>query len=206
VEERNGNIMFTDSTGHSRQLTSSGKDYTPFLSPDKRTVVFARKRLEAPYPNQPSEMEILKSELWLVDIGGKEAPRPIFQGAVIPPDGRKLQSFSGPQLSPDGRYCYFLAEYAATSHALCRLDMRTQRAVLISGALEFALVPSGPWRGYPVANVRTSERDPSIGDDNEYPNYPWFLLSPTGRKIKRVGEQRDRLYAVMARVLQLSRP
>ena len=203
VDERSGNIIFIDSSGHQQQITGTGKDYTPSLSFDKRLVVFARKTQEAPYPDQPSESQILKSELWLAAVDRRELPRPIYQGAVIASDGRPLQSLWSPQLSPDNRYCYFLAEDAVTSHALCRLDMKANQAVFISSAIEFGLVPSGTWHGYPVANVRSYERDPD--DGIEYPHYPWYLLSPAGKKIKRVGQDGERLDSVIARVARLPR-
>jgi Tol biopolymer transport system component len=125
---RDGNIVFVDHAGHERQITNTGKDYEPSLSANGESVVFVRQTKVASYPSQPKEMQVLESELWLADTSGRQQPRAIFHGFVMPPDGRPLTSFFGPQVSPDGRYVYFLAEFSATSHALCRWRDRISSA------------------------------------------------------------------------------
>ena len=42
VEATSGNIFLRSQTGKATQLTASGRDSTPVLSPDRRWIVFVR--------------------------------------------------------------------------------------------------------------------------------------------------------------------
>ncbi|HEX8489471.1 MAG TPA: hypothetical protein VF626_00505, partial [Chthoniobacterales bacterium] len=43
VSVKDGNIQFTDKSGQTTALTSSGRDSGPLLAPDCKWVVFVRK-------------------------------------------------------------------------------------------------------------------------------------------------------------------
>jgi len=203
VETRQGNIIFVDKRGAIRQLTTAGHDSDPSISPDLSQVVFIRDAGPSSRGGPLGALE--KTELWIADTAGRQPPRAVFQDNVnvTRQDGFKFEigGFTNPRFSLDGRYCFFLAELAATTAGLCRLDLRTQTATLISNAMEYSLVTTGHWRGYIVANVRTYIPAP---DGLGHHDYPFYLLDTDGKKIRQVGRAGEKLADVMDRASRLN--
>ncbi len=145
-----------------------------------------------------------KTELWIADTAGKRSPRAVYQEnvRVTREDGFTFEigGFSSPRFSLDGRYCFFLAELAATTAGLCRLDLRTRTAALISNAMGYSLVTTGRWRGYIVASVRTHVPTP----DGGHYDYPFFVLDADGNKVEQVGKAGERLSDVLDRVRKIN--
>src|SRR4051812_33957972 len=194
VSVRQGNIIFTDRAGQKHPITSTGQDYQPSLSVDGRSVVFVRHTKVVPYPGQSKEMHVLESELWLADAAGRANPKAIFRGFITPPGGQPLTSFFNPLISPDGRYVYFLAEFAATSHALCRLELSSGHAsFLTGGAIEFRLLTSGAHAGWIIGSIRTLPK--AVGQGY---SYPYYLLAEDGRKISRIADASANLDALVS--------
>jgi hypothetical protein len=82
VDLINGNVFVTIGDGKPRQLTSSGKDYDPSLSPDGKLVVFARALGESMdcFEGQPKGL-YQHSEVWMVGVDGKGLRR-LFAGEI----------------------------------------------------------------------------------------------------------------------------
>ena len=96
---------------------------------------------------------------------------------------RVLSSFFRPQLSPEGRYAYFLIDYAAVTNAIIRLDLSTRETKFISSAKDFWVVPRGRYGGDLIAQVRKAKL--AVG------YYDWFyLLSPDGKELGVIGPDR----------------
>ncbi len=129
-------------------------------------------------------MQVLESELWLADTSGRVQPKPIFRGSVMVPDGKPLTAFATPQLSPDGGSVYFLAGFAATTHALCRFDLSNGQASFLTAAVDFRVLTTGPNRGRLIAAIRTRPEDPEQGGYS----YRYYLLEPDGDKISRIAD------------------
>src|SRR5205807_5013464 len=70
VSVKEGNIQFTNKTGQTTTLTSSSHDSDPSLSPDGKTIVFARA---TPERNVPTGSGDDTSEIWLLGVDGKNA-------------------------------------------------------------------------------------------------------------------------------------
>ena len=67
VSVKDGNIQFTDKSGNTTALTSSGRDSTPVLAPDGKWVVFVRK-VDGKKIATGSVDEMDPTELWQVRI------------------------------------------------------------------------------------------------------------------------------------------
>jgi hypothetical protein len=67
-----GNIVLTDSAGNSKQLTYTGHDSEPVLSPDGRWVTFVRTISGKTIPTG-SDYRGHPTELWQIDANGKNA-------------------------------------------------------------------------------------------------------------------------------------
>ncbi len=66
VAVQDGNIQFTDKSGKTTALTSSGRDSDPVLAPDGKWVVFVRKIDGDKIVTGADEMD--PSELWQVRV------------------------------------------------------------------------------------------------------------------------------------------
>ena len=67
-------------------------------------------------------------------------------------------TFQAPKFSPDGRYGYFLAEFAAPSHALWRLDLSMGNALFLTDAIDFGGISKGVHRGQILARLGPQAR------------------------------------------------
>ena len=184
VTSTRGNVVFEDAGGIAHQVTDSGKDSEPSLSQDRRQVVFVRALQEAPGIGVPT---VVESELWVESIPPSGAPKQIFRGPLMMPDGRFSRAFYTPRFSANGAFIYFLADYSATSAALARLELASGKARFISPAVEYVVLLTGRFRGFLIANIRSL----SPPDDNgiTYPIYPYYLLTPAGKRYRRVADQ-----------------
>lgn len=171
VSEHKGDILITDSQGHTEQITSSGRDYDPQLSIDQKFVVFARKA-EGSFESDIAPVGNTVSQLWMADRreGGKSR---LLLGDAISIKGRKFHEFSSPHMSPDNKAIYFLIAYKASTPAIVRFEIATGSVDFIAEALNFELVPSGEYGGYLIVQ----QRRPLAGAGY----YEWYwLLDPQG--------------------------
>ena len=104
VFQKDGNIFLTRAGGQTEQLTSSGKDFSPDLSPNGKLVVFIRDT-----PDQLVNVfgsDAHANEIWVVDIQGKH-PRLILRGGKLGlrafRAGYPVAPIATPQFSLDGR-------------------------------------------------------------------------------------------------------
>src|ERR1051326_103862 len=70
VSVKDGNIQFTDKSGNTTALTTSGRDSNPLLAPDGKWVAFVRKVDGKKIATGSDEVE--PTELWQVRVDGKE--------------------------------------------------------------------------------------------------------------------------------------
>ncbi len=178
--ERHGDIFFSDKAGITDQITSVGKDYDPSLSADGKIIVFAREGVQVLDLNAPKIGALTTtSQLWTASTTGTTAPKLIVDGTTELGD-RKFYSQHSPHLSPDCSLVYFLVDFAATTSAIVRFDLKTKSAFLIGTALQFSVVPKGKYRGFLVAQRRKEKLAPGY--------YDWFwLLDSGGNEIAVIG-------------------
>lgn len=180
VEARGGSVYYTDASGHTVQVTSSGMDHDAALSPDGKTVVFVRDtpkpaRFEEPANDHPTQRQI-----WIASTEGTESASLVFSQPVVLKDWSEYVSFSSPKLSPDNRFVYFLIPLFVTESGLIRLDMKTKQTLLVADALAFWVVGHGSFEGDLVVQIRKPL-------DGGFSRYYW-LITPEGRELGIVGE------------------
>ena len=96
------------------------------------------------------------------------------------PSGLRFSHLFSPQLSPDNRYLYFQVNYATTSNAIYRFDVKTKEARFISTGGGYRVVPRGRCRGYLIASVRKATLSLRIF-------YWYWLLTPEGKEVGLIG-------------------
>ncbi len=173
-----GNAYITRPDGERRQITSTGKDYDPSLSPDGKYIVFARavEGPALPLASQPRPQTVPRSELWIAAVDGGSTQR-LFSGEVKEKEFRYVNFFK-PQLSPDNRWVYFLIPYAAVSDAVVRLDRKTLQTKILTPAEQFSVLKEGRYKGFLVVQKRVQE--------DEGVSLPFWLVSPDGEPIRKI--------------------
>jgi len=184
VVVENGNVIYRASNqAPPRQLTSSGRDSQPRLSPDGRTVAFVRA-----IPGDSVETAAGSEEamaLWIVRADGSGARMLVRSRSSEHPE-RTLASFSDPQFSPDGRRIYFLSSAWVTSGAVRAVDVASGAERFVAPGNSLEVVPSGTYAGH----LLVSQHRYFVAGGS----YDWvWLLTPDGKEVGPVGETDEAL-------------
>ena len=189
----NGNI-YCSSGKQKVQLTKSGKDRSPVLSPDGKTVVFIRKSTEgayspiegADYPRDP-----LADQLWTVDIRG-DNEKMLVQD--YNPDSKKgYDKWRGEDVigwiedetvrfSPDGQTVYFITPAWVTSGALRSVNIDGSGGRFIAGANSLdKVIDKGDYKG----DLVISQHRYFVGGGS----YDWYyIFTPEGKEVGPLGD------------------
>lgn len=179
VTVQDGNVFYRASAEAApRQLTSSGVDRDPVLSPDGRTVAFIRGT-----PADSVETVLGREEataLWTVGVDGSD-PRLRVRGRSSETPSQALALLQSPAFSPDGGRIYFLSAAWATSGAVHALDLSAGAARFIAPGNSLEVIPSGDYAGFLLVS---QHRNFLAGG-----SYDWYwLVTPEGREVDPVGE------------------
>jgi hypothetical protein len=191
VSVRGGNIVYTDSHGAERQLTKSGRDREPSLSPDGRLVVFARETDQTSL--SMGGVRIKANELWIISASGNKLERVLAPPKTI--NGGEYSNFSSPKFAPDNNAIYFLVQKWATSFELERLSLTDQTLRTVTHAIEFKVVAEGRWKGHLIVQQRRF----SVRGYNYY----WYWLYDTdGTEDGLIGQTMEEVKAFLAETLR----
>ena len=194
----NGNVWVTNTAKKVVQLTSSGKDRAPTVSPDGRCIAFIRKSKNQSYLSVGGEEdykgdEILADQIWAVDLStGKErllvSDRMPGKGDVTKELERTIAHIDDDSLcfSPDGSDLYFISSAWVTSGALHVVNLRAGKEHFIAAANSVEVVQSGEYAGHLIVNQHRY----FLGTGS----FDWYwLLDSKGREIGPVGECQDQV-------------
>jgi Tol biopolymer transport system component len=181
VHEKSGNIYFTDSAGREIQLTSSGCDSSPSLSPNGRLIVFVRT---TPYEKiDAGAGEVDHTELWIMNLGTKKAERLLgSKDAADPKD--ILVGFAVPQFSNNSKEIYFMSAAWATSSAVHRLDLQTKSEKFISSGNSLKVIRTGKFKGNLRINKHKYYKEGGSYDCD-------YIVTPSGKEIKIIEDSCD---------------
>lgn len=171
-----GNILFTDADGKTVQLTSSGTDAFPSLSPDGRMVVFVRTVKGGPISTGSSEGP--PTELWVTDIRTLKAE--LLVASKQAEDMKEvLAGFTYPQFSVDGKRIFFLSSAWATSDAVHCVDVASKRQRFVTDGNSLEVIRSGPHRGKLRINQHRYRKGIGGAYDRDY------IFSEGGIEVKK---------------------
>lgn len=133
VSVEGGNVLIEDG-GAKKQLTRSGRDSDPVLSPDGRFVVFTREPEKKPADECGDRAQADRLMRIGADGNGEAV---LVRGRAGRKPEERLCGFTAKQFSSDGRLIYFLTPGWATSGALHIYDFnaRAERFVVDASGL-----------------------------------------------------------------------
>jgi hypothetical protein len=178
VSVKDGDIQFTDKSGKTTALTSSGRDSDPILAPDGKWIAFVRKVEGRKIATGSEEME--PTELWQIRVDGKEPSM-----LVRCRDSEKMESVIGGfetlQFSTDGKLLYFVTPAWATSGAVHVVDTTKRKERYLFPGNNLKVVPVGEYKDC----LLVQQHRYFVGSGS----YDWFwLLRPDGKEVGPVGE------------------
>lgn len=118
-------------------------------------------------------------EVWLSEADG-QPPRRLLAARPDDDPRRNLSGFNNLAFSPDGRALYVLTEAWVTSNALHRIALDSGQIRFITDANAVEVIAKGRLAGHLM--VQKHKYFPQGGSYEA-----WFLISPTGREIARLG-------------------
>jgi hypothetical protein len=171
----NGNIVLTVS-GKQIQLTTSGTDLDPVLSPNGSLVVFTRKTTVAA-TSMCTLAVAEKRELWVIGAD-KSKPRKLLTSKDAQDPKAMLCDFTHKQFNSDGRKVLFETPAWATSGALHEIDLTTNKERYIAASNGFRVLTDCAMREYRNQLVISQHRYYVFGG-----SYDWYwLFSPDGKR------------------------
>lgn len=136
VSVQKGNIVYIEN-GKSKQLTQSGRDTGPVLSPAEDWIYFIRK----------SKTEESGHEIWRVRVDGTEVVK-LFEVTEEGATGGK--SAHSIQISPDGSRIYFHQDRWVTSDGIYVMNTDGSEISLLGPGSSTKIILSGEYAGYIV--------------------------------------------------------
>jgi hypothetical protein len=173
VTENQGNVYYHNDQGNVLQLTFSGKDSQPVLSPDGKQLVFVRASQN--------------DELWIMNVSGDNA-HSILIGHNDEDVKKNLTELNNLLFALDGKAVYFLSAAWVTSNAIHKVDLTTNKQHFVTDGNSLELVPSGKYKGYLIVSKHKYHKGGGSYED-------YWLVSPKGKAIKSLGEDEEQVNA-----------
>ena len=185
VSAEAGNIFLTVPGDQRKQLTSSGCDSAPVLSPDGRWIVFVRAVPGRQVSTGIGEVDA--GDLWQIDANGKN-PTLLVRSRSSEKMENVIADFDSIQFSSDGRNVFFLTRAWATSGAVHVVDTTKAKERFVCPGSALEIVRSGEYRDC----LLVQQHRYFIGGGS----YDWFwLLRSDGKEIGAVGEDTENFKA-----------
>lgn len=180
VFSKSGNIYYRDNSGRTIQITRTGKDSSPVLSPNKKMIAFAR------IGNQviPDSCDIdakYGNEIWLYDFSTKKEKRLVENNFQCDKPKKQITDPRDLLFSPDNKMIYFITSAWTTSGAVHAVNVNGKHLRFVTDGNEFEIVQAWPYKGDLVVNQHRYR----FKGDTPLGSYDWdWLFSPTGKQIK----------------------
>ena len=193
---KKGNIYYCPSDKEKIQLTKSGKDRYPVLSPNGKKIVFIRKSSEKAYLSVEGEdyntpEGLLADQIWIVDSDGKNEKMLVKDrqpneatGNDVTRELEKTIAHIDDSLcfSPDSKTVYFVSSAWATTSALHSVNIDGSNEHFIAGANTLEkVIDKGEYKG----DLIISQHRYFVGGGS----YDWYyVFTPEGKEAGPLGD------------------
>ena len=150
VNVQKGNIVYVEN-GKSKQLTESGRDKNPILSPKQDWIYFIRQ-------GQVNQEQVKKSgdEIWRVKIDGSSLAKLHKEIELENNNGGAIDEI---HISPDGLRIYFQASKFSTGSSLEVMNSDGTNLQYLGPAEVMKIILEGKYAGYILASQGRVEKD-----------------------------------------------
>ena len=195
VFSKNG-FIFLRLKERNKQLTHSGRDHSPVLSPDQTFVVYSRQSDTRIVAGACCEGEPPKAnQLWMINIDGTGERLLVRERDTGDPEVT-ISQFDSKRFSSGGRYLYFKTPAWVTSDAIHRYDFKRGEVQFFTSGNQFSVLSE-------CAN--TKYRDHVMVNQHRYfvfgGSYDWdWLYTPEGKKLGPLGKSEGRNLSSLVRL------
>ncbi|MBI4383572.1 MAG: PD40 domain-containing protein [Nitrospinae bacterium] len=191
VFEKNGNI-FLKVENNIVQLTKTGRDHAPLLSPDGKWVAFIRE-IEGKVKECSEDKDLwvcASDQLWSIDLATR-AERMIVEPLEDTPDARKaIANISNMTFSPDSKTLYFETQAWAVSGAIHAVDPDGKNERFVTDGDDLRVIKRS-WIEKLTGHLVMHKHKYFMGGGA----YDLFwLTTPTGKELGPLGEFEDMEY------------
>lgn len=188
--EFRGNIFIKDQDGKVTRLTSAGKNRNPLISPDEKNLVFLRKSTNTAISPHYGILDntgedSLADQIWNIDLKTGKEKCLVSDEDKTPREGghtRTRAFIDRIRFSPDGSKLYFLTEASPLVDALYVVDIRTQKDMFFTYALNFDVIFSGKYNNHLIVHKHKY----FLGGGA----YNWYwLVNEKGQEIDAIAEE-----------------
>jgi len=184
VFSKAGNIYYTATSGHTIQITHSGKDSEPALSLDKKWIAFVRIGNQIiPKDCDGNTEKNTGNQLWIYNIATKNERLLVANNFQCNKPEKQIIDPSELMFSPDSKILYFITSAWTTSDALHGVNIDGTHQHYIAPANSVEIITKGTYKGYFIINEHRYFLPPGG-------SYNWYwLVSPDGKDEGPLGEE-----------------
>lgn len=183
--EKNKNIFFySKNVDKVLQLTNTGKNSNPILSPDGRWLVFVKQSKNI-MPEPCADFSNIDSkyanELWVYDLQNIKKRILVKDNFACDDPEKKITDPVQLHFSPNSKTLYFQTSAWATSGAIHAIDMDSKSPRFVTDGNEYHVIKDGKYEGDLVVNQHRYR----FKGDTPLGSYDWdWLYTPQGKQIK----------------------
>lgn len=175
VFSKAGNIYYTENSNRITQITHSGKDFSPVLSPNNKMIAFVRTGNQV-VPEACDAYTTTKygNEIWIYDLSIRKKYLLVANNFECDKPEKKIIDPSDLLFSPNNNTLFFITSAWTTSGALHSVKIATKKHRYITPANEVKVVSKGEYKGHLIVNQHRY----FIGGGS----YDWYWLINTEGK------------------------
>ncbi len=170
-----GRVVYRDASGQSREVTRSGLDTMPALSPDGRLITFIRRTPDDSVATAIDRDE--RTELWVVRADGS-GERRLIRGHDATEPRRTLAGMANPAFSADGTTVYVESDGWVTSAAVHAVSVATGAERFVCPANGFEVLLRGRYRGDLLVEQHRNRASGAYDGT--------WIIAPDGRTVQQV--------------------
>ncbi len=180
IYANNGNIFYLNT-----QITNSGKDRLPIISPDKKIIVFVRTGTEQ-VPEECHQFNQTDNQyadqIWIYDVENKKEYLLVASKFACDKPEDVIVNIHDLKFSLDLTRLYFLTSAWNESDALHVVNLDGTKQHYLAQALEFEIVDKGDYQGHLLIKQRRYF--------SEGQSFDWYwLYTAEGKELSPIGPE-----------------